>query len=219
MSAPPVVDEQRPPPARRPGPRRTDLVVLFCLAGASGAALVAQVLFDLEMAWTAGLIALPGTALCVVAAFFGQRRYDRLQVISDRLVRGARWGLIATLVYDVVRPLVVWTLRFDFHPYKAHAIFGELITGRPSTDGFAIAMGWTYHFWNGIAFGTMLALVAPRAGWKLGLAWALLLQGLMMVVYPRFLQVRLDQPSFMVTTIVGHSAYGLALGAGLRRGR
>lgn len=207
----------RPEPTPAPRARPIDVAVLFCLAGAGGAALVAQIMFDLDMTWTAGLIALPGTALCVVAAFLGQRRFDRLAIVSDRLVAGAIWGLAATLVYDVVRPIVVWAFGFDFHPYKAHALFGELITDRPHTTAFAITVGWIYHFWNGISFGTMLALVKPKAGAVVGWAWGLGLQGLMMIVYPNFLQVRLDQPSFMVTTIVGHSAYGLSLGWFLAR--
>lgn len=208
----------RPPPrVRRPQPRRRDVAVLFCLAGASGAALVAQVLFHLDMTWTAGLLVLPSSALVVVVAFAGQRRYDRLAIISDRLVAGAKWGLVATVVYDVVRPVAVWVFQYDFPPYKAHAIFGQLITGRPSTDAVAVVIGWIFHFWNGISFGVMLSLIRPRPGWLIGWAWAMVLQLAMMAIYPKFLQVRLDTPGFLMVTIVGHSAYGLALGETLRR--
>ena len=191
--------------------------MLFVLAGASGAALVAQVLFDLDMTWTAGLLVLPASALLVVVAFAGQRRFDRLAIVADRLVAGATWGLFATFVYDVIRPVTVTVFQYDFPPYKAHAIFGQLITGRPSTDAFAITMGWVFHIWNGISFGVMLALIRPRGGPIVGLAWALFLQGCMMAIYPRFLEVRLETPGFLMTTVVGHSAYGLALGESLRR--
>jgi hypothetical protein len=208
---------QPPPRSSRPQPRRRDVTVLFCLAGASGAALVAQLLFDLDMTWTAGLLVLPASALLVVVVFAGQRRYDRLGVISDRLVAGATWGLAATLVYDLIRPLTVWLFQYDFPPYKAHAIFGQLITGRPSTDTVAIVVGWVFHFWNGVSFGVMLSLIRPRPGWLIGWAWAMVLQLAMMALYPRYLQVRLDTPGFLMTTFVGHSAYGLVLGETLRR--
>lgn len=207
------------PPRRLAGrPRARDVAVLFCLAGASGAALVAHILWRLELAWTAGFVVLPATALVVGAAFAGRRRYDRLAIVSDRLIAGAKWGLIATVVYDVVRLGLVWSLSLDFAPYRAQAIFGTLITGRAETTAVATAAGWTYHFWNGISFATMLSLVRPRAGWLVGWAWGLGLQALMMALYPRLLEVRLANPAFLLTTVVGHSVYGIVLGSGLRRG-
>jgi len=198
-------------------PRRRDVAVLVCLAGASGAALVAQVVFDLSMTWTSGLVALPATGLVVGAAFAGRRENDRLAVVADRLVAGALWGLVATLAYDAARPLLVWGLSLDFAPYRAHATFGSLITGQPRGTTTATVVGWGYHFWNGIGFGTMFALVRPRGPWPAGLVWALGLQGLMMALYPRFLEVRLDDPGFLVTTIVGHGIYGIVLGSCLAR--
>ena len=63
----------------------------------------------------------------------------------------------------------------------------------------------------------MFALLRPRGGAVLGLVWALLLQGLMMVVYPSFLQARLEDPGFLWSGIVGHAFWGVVLGLGLRR--
>ena len=53
------------------------------------------------------------------------------------MVAGAQWGLVATIAYDVIRPLLVWTLRLHFNPYRANPIFGSIITGRPRTDSEA----------------------------------------------------------------------------------
>jgi hypothetical protein len=198
-------------------PRQRDIAVLFCLAGASGAALVAQVLWSVPMRWTAGLVVLPASALVVVVAFAGQRRYDRLAIVSDRLIAGAKWGLVATCVYDVVRPLLVWALSVDFPPFRANVIFGSLITGQPEASMTAKVIGWTYHFWNGIGFGTMFALLRPRGAWLAGMTWALFLQLMMMWLYPRFLQVRLQDPGFLATTLVGHAVYGIVLGSALAR--
>ena len=198
-------------------PRRRDVAVLVCLAGASGGALVAQVVFHLSMTWTAGLLALPASGLLVGVAFAGRREHDRLAVVADRIVAGAFWGLVATLAYDAARPLLVWGLSLDFAPYRAHATFGTLVTGQPRGTATATIVGWGYHFWNGIGFATMFALVRPRGPWWAGLIWALGLQALMMALYPRFLEVRLDDPGFLVTTIVGHGVYGVVLGATLAR--
>jgi hypothetical protein len=204
----------RPP---RPTARTRDTVLLFCLAGLSGAALVGRVLWDIPMLWTVGFLTLPGGIAIVIVAFVGQGRRHSLRIVSDRVIAGAKWGLVATLAYDAVRPLIVWGLQLHFHPYRAHPIFGSLITNRPRTDAVAIAVGWIYHFWNGVSFGVMLALVKPRAGWAFGVAWALGLQACMMALYPKFLNVRLDSPGFLITSILGHGFYGIVLGWTLRR--
>ena len=91
-------------------------------------------------------------------------------------------------------------------------ICGELITGRPAGDAWAEVAGWTYHFWNGISFGMMFALIRPKGGVILGFLWAEFLQVLMMAVYPAFLRARLDDPGFLVLGLVGHGLYGVVLG-------
>ncbi len=201
----------------RPVTARTrDIVLLFCLAGLSGAALVGRVLWKIPMLWTVGFLTLPAGIAIVIIAFAGHGRYLSLRFVSDRVIAGAKWGLIATLAYDAIRPLLVWGLRLHFSPYRAQPIFGSLITNRPRTDPVAIAVGWIYHFWNGVSFGVMLALVKPRAGWAWGMAWALGLQACMMAIYPKFLEVRLSSPGFLITSIVGHGFYGWVLGSTLK---
>src|SRR3970282_265862 len=50
-------------------------------------------------------------------------------------------------------------------------LFGQLITGLPPSDGRALAAGWAYHFWNGLSFGKVYALLRPRGGVASGLVW------------------------------------------------
>jgi hypothetical protein len=45
----------------------------------------------------------------------------------------------------------------------------------------------------------------------------MLLQGLMMAIYPTFLKIRLDNPGFLMTGLVGHAVWGVVLGYGLER--
>jgi hypothetical protein len=205
------------PHNRSAAPRTRDVVLLACLAGLSGAALVAHVVWDIRMSWTAGFVVLPGAIAFTVIIFAARGRRQGAELIADRAIAGAKWGLVATLAYDAIRPLLVWALRLHFHPFRAHPIFGSLITGRPRDSALAIAVGWTYHFWNGVAFGVMLSLVRPRAGVAAGVVWALALQAVMMAIYPQFLEVRLDSPGFLVSSIVGHGFYGVVLGWSLRR--
>jgi hypothetical protein len=204
------------PKGRQTLPAR-ELIVLIALAGTSGAALVAYILWDISLAWTAGFVALPATAALVILIFIGKGRQDRARVFADRLIAGAVFGLIATLAYDAIRPALVEVFQLHFNPYRAHPIFGSLITGRPPSDGFAQVVGWAYHFWNGITFGMMFAMVRPRGGPIAGLIWAETLQMFMMALYPRFLEIRLDTPGFLLTGLIGHGLYGLVLGATLAR--
>jgi hypothetical protein len=204
-----------PSPSSNPAVR--DLVVLVALAGTSGGALVAHLTWDLSLTWLAGFVVFPASAFVVLLAFVGRGRADRAGLFSDRLVAGAAFGLVATLVYDAARPLLVTGFGLDFNPYRAHPIFGSLITGRPSTDGVAVAVGWAYHFWNGISFGMMFALLRPRGRWLAGLLWAETLQLFMMALYPRFLEVRLEDPGFLFTGLIGHGLYGIVLGTLLAR--
>jgi hypothetical protein len=169
------------------------------------------------MSLTAPFVVLPSAVALAAVVLARRGQATRFSVIADRVVVGGVWGLIATLCYDALRPALLWALQLHFKPFRAIHYFGELITGRPTTDAVAIAVGWTYHFWNGITFGMMFALVRPSGGWRAGLLWGLGLQLFMMWTYPRLLQVRLDDPGYLVSTIGGHSVWGAVLGAGLAR--
>lgn len=194
-----------------------EVLIGLALAGANGAALLAYVFLGLPMSFTVPFLALPAAGLLVGAVLIGQRRYARLHAFSRAVVIGVAAGLVATLVYDAIRPLLVYAMQRGYDPYRAIPIFGQLITGLAPTDPRALAAGWGYHFWNGVSFGVIYALVRPQGGWRTGLAWGLGLQVLMMAAYPRLLQARLDDPAFMVTGIVGHSFWGATLGEAVRR--
>lgn len=195
------------------------IVVFVAMAGASGAAVMAHAFFPIPMTFTVPFIVLPAGILLVMTTRYRAHDHAGLNVVASRVIAGGTWGLLATFVYDVVRPpLGVWFAN-AFAPYKAMPIFGDLITGRGTDDLLAQMVGWGYHFWNGIGFGIMFALVIPRGGRWLGTAWGLALQGLMMATYPSFLGARLDDPGFMITGIVGHALWGYTLGWGLERRR
>ncbi len=199
------------------GPSTRAIVLGIVCAGLSGAAILSETFGPVPMRVTVPLVVLPGALLLVGLIFAGRGRFRELDRFADRALSGALWGLVATLAYDAIRPLLMWIFRYDFNPYRAMPIFGELITDQPRTAGVAIAVGWTYHFWNGIGFGVMFALIRPRGGAIAGLIWGLGLQGLMMWSYPTLLQVRLDNPGFLMSGLVGHAIWGLVLGESLRR--
>lgn len=200
----------------RQGLRAREALLGVGLASASGAAILVHTFGPLSMSFTVPFVALPTAVILVGAVLVGRGRRDWLRVFSERVIAGGAAGLLATLGYDAVRLGIKWAVPFDFDPFSAQYVFGGLMTGLPNGDSVARVAGWTYHFWNGITFGVMYAIVRPRGGWTTGLAWGLTLEALMLAAYPSFLQARLDDPGFMVTSVIGHATWGLALGASMR---
>ena len=206
----------KPTPIRG-GPRPAEILFGVIMASTSGAAIIAHTFLDISMRFTAGAIVLPSAVILTGFLLLAQNREARFHEFARLLWIGAAWGLAATLAYDLIRPALMALFGLDFDPYKAMGIFGQLATGRPEGDPVGLVVGWIYHFWNGISFGMMYALVLPRGGLTSGLIWALILQGLMMAVYPSFLEARLADPGFLISGIVGHGIWGLILGGGVRR--
>ena len=188
------------------------------LASTSGAAILAHTFGPVPLSFTAPFVVLPAASLLASLMLLRRKLYQRLHLFSSHLMRGAGWGLLATLVYDAIRPLLRMIFGFTFDPYRAIPIFGQFMTGLPPTDSLAIAIGWLYHFWNGISFAMMFALLRPQGGPIAGLIWAMVLQGLMMASYPSLLQIRVEDPGFLTMGLVGHGLWGILVGLGLKRG-
>lgn len=189
------------------------------LTSTSGLAILAHVFFDLRMVFTTSFVVLPTTAIVVLIVLLRRRLYGRFHLFANLLLIGGASGLLATLAYDAIRPCLKLVFRFSYEPFRAIAIFGQLITGLPTDDPFASIAGWLYHFWNGISFGMIFALVWPRGGMTAGFLWAMSLQGLMMAAYPRLLQARLDDPGFLASGLIGHALWGIVLGKTVRQWR
>jgi hypothetical protein len=199
------------------GPSTRAKVIGAVLALLSGAAVLAEAFTPIPMRIAVPVVVLPGALLLTGMVLASVRRYPELDRFADRAVSGALWGLVATLAYDAIRPLLMAIFRYHFNPYRAMPVFGSLITDQPKTTTIAIAIGWVYHFWNGISFGVTFALMRPRGGPIAGLVWAMVLQGFMMWSYPTLMRIRLDNPGFLMAGLVGHATWGLVLGHSLSR--
>jgi hypothetical protein len=196
---------------------RGQRVLAWLLASTSGAAIIAYAFLGLPMTFTVFFVVLPTGLLLAGAVLAGRKLHHRLHRLSILIVAGCRWGLIGTLAYDAIRPILKWIIGFSYNPYRAIPYFGFMMTGLPVSDPRAVALGWIYHFYNGISFAVMFAVLKPTGGMAPGVIWALLLQALMMMVYPAFLQIRLADPGFLISGIVGHAVWGLVVGMGIRR--
>lgn len=191
---------------------RRDVAFGLVLASTSGAAVLVHAFGALPMVFTVPFVVMPTSILLSGAILLRRRLHARFRYFAETLARGASAGLLATLAYDAVRPVLRQLFGFDFNPYRAMTVFGELMTGLPGAHAAAQLAGWSYHFWNGISFGMMYALMRPRGGMVTGFVWAMILQGAMMAAYPAFLQARLNDPGFLTMGIVGHGLWGIVLG-------
>ena len=120
-------------------------------------------------------------------------------------------GLVATCAYDLIRLLIRESGLIAFNPFLSHAVFGMLITNAPQTSLTAIAVGWAYHFWNGLGLGLMYTLIAGPAPWYYALAWATVLEFAWLATLPQVLHLTVGT-SFVIVGFVGHGAFGAVLG-------
>ncbi len=150
-----------------------------------------------------------------VAAWRGQRR------LVNRLLAGAAAGFIATFGLEAVRATSFHV--FEGMPGDLPRLMGVLLTDRfmlgPSR--LSDTLGWTYHFWNGAAFGIIFAVLLGRRSILWALAFAELI-GIGFLLSPAVKSLGigfmgLDMPKMPTTVLLAHLAYGLILGVLCRR--
>lgn len=202
---------------------RTDEATLLTLLALALAG-VAPNLFPLAQAGDARLsvtgpwVLLPSAAalalLFVIARARGHVRLAR------RLAAGAAAGALATLGLEAVRTT---SFHLGGMPGDMPRLMGVLLTDRFMVGPSPLSdlLGWSYHFWNGAAFGIVFALVAGRRppGWAIGYAQLIGL-GFLASPVPRSLGVgafATAMPAMIVTVVLAHLAYGVLLGLLLRR--
>jgi hypothetical protein len=121
-------------------------------------------------------------------------------------------GAVGLAAYDLSRVLLVLGTDLHAKPFKALPLFGRGLLGPDVSDTTAWVAGATYHAANGIGFAVAYCLVARRPSWRTGIAWALLLEAVMIVFYPSWLQIEALK-EFVTMSLFGHLAYGGTLGA------
>jgi len=142
---------------------------IFILAGGSIAALLADIFGIAPMHLVFWFASVPSMAVLAVLGSLskvGDEWRDRIRV-------GALGGLAGTLGYDIVRvPFAIAGQRV-FAPIES---YGLLIADASASSALTSALGWLYHFSNGITFGIAYAAVAARRHWAWGVLWGLVLE-------------------------------------------
>ena len=194
---------------RRPRPEGGRQAVLAAAALGSGAALVAAIATRTTLALTLPAFALLGLT---TTALWCLRVPARVRLAAGReALFGALAGVVATIAYDATRVLVVWALHLPLQPFATWMLFGQLIVGG-SPRPLAWFAGAAYHYLNGVLFAVAYLLLLGGRPWWAGTLWGLGLESLMLLVYPRWLDLRLVMVEFTVMSLAGHLAYGTVLG-------
>jgi len=153
-------------------------------------------------------------AVLALAAARGQ------QELVHRALTGAAVGFVATLGLEAVR-------NVSFHlggmPGDMPRLLGVLLTNRfmlgPSP--WSDTLGYAYHFWNGVSFGLIFAVLVGRKPILWALVYAQLI-GLGFLLSPAVKAMGigfmgLKMPAMPVTVVLAHLVFGLILGSLSRR--
>jgi hypothetical protein len=187
--------------------RRALRLLCFLACVPSIGALLAKVWGIASMRSATLATALPAAILLVAIWNWARRRGD--WELADTLAIGFGAGVIATIAYDIARfPFFMAGIRV----YGTISAFGIWLLDSYASSRYTETAGWLYHYWNGITFGIMYALMAPRRHWIWAVVWACLLESLAIVSpFGKIFSVAGDY-SIMAIAYWGHVAYGVPLG-------
>ena len=132
-------------------------------------------------------------------------------------VNGILSGIIATVALEIFRES---GFRLGMMPGDLPRLMGVLILNQFASgpDTWSDLAGWSYHFWNGAAFGLIFSLLLGQSKMWQGLLYGLLIGvGFMISPVVKSLGIGLfgvDFKSgyqFLLTVTIAHAAFGLAL--------
>ncbi len=156
--------------------------------------------------------------LALVAGITVWRNQRRL---SNRIIVGAAAGVIATLGLEAVRETSFHV--FEGMPGDLPRLLGVLLTDRFMLGPSLLSdiLGWTYHFWNGAAFGIIFAvLLGSRSIFSAVVYGELIGIGFLLSPAVNSLGVGFmgfEMPSMPITVVLAHLVYGVILGLLCRR--
>ena len=166
-----------------------------------------------DMPVLARRVLIPSVVLLAAVVFVAVvRRHSRL---VRRLTVGAGAGLVATVALELVRMI---SFHLGGMPGDMPKLLGVLLTGRfmlgPTL--WSNAIGYIYHYWNGISFGIIFAVLLGRRPWPWTVGYSTLI-GLGFLAGPDVKAMgvgfmAMQRPSMIVTVVIAHIAYGIILG-------
>jgi hypothetical protein len=198
--------------------REDPLLFLLTLGAAatSIAALLLHLAGVIRMPYTLSFITAPGMIFLLGVQIRAGRGHRPL--IINRLRVGFMAGLFGLVAYNATRWAVATLLSLKTSPFYSIYIFGALITATPPDTVAAAVAGWLYHISNGVTFAIVYTLIAGPATWWFGLLWGLVLESVMLIIYPSSAILRPPAlASFVVVSLISHALYGATVGVVAQR--
>lgn len=171
-----------------------------------------------KMSATVPYLLLPAIVLLAVVAIVARARGHA--TLSNRILKGAAAGLVATLALEAVR---ITSFHLGGMPGDMPRLLGVLITDRfmagpsPTSD----VLGYLYHFWNGASFGIIYAVLLGGRPVRWAVGYALLIgAGFLLSPAVKAMGVGFmasQMPAMQLTVVVAHLAFGTVLGVLARR--
>jgi len=167
-------------------------------------------LHDLALAWLIPSVVVI-VCLGILSLQFGWGRLAR------GLIIGGAIGAVSTVGLEVIR--VVGFRAFQAMPGSMPMLLGVLLTNRIMEGPNLVSnlLGWSYHFWNGAAFGMIYALLLGRRPWWTGTIYGLLI-GTGFMLSPAVVSMGVGYfgvsfgPGFASTVILAHLVFGTLVG-------
>ncbi len=192
------------------------LLIALLLAG------VAPILFPVAQAGIASLsdlavkFLIPSVILVLVLIILAYAL--GYKETGKQISNGLLAGIIGTIGLEIVR---ITGFKLGGMPGDMPKLLGVLILDQfaQGPDTVSNIAGWSYHFWNGAAFGIILSVLAGKGNIKSGILFGILVGiGFMVSPATRALGIGLfglefkDGYQFLLTVTLAHIAFGLILG-------
>jgi hypothetical protein len=138
-----------------------------------------------------------------------------MATLQNRILAGAGAGILATAGLEVVRGI---SYHYGGMPGNLPELMGVLLTGRimEGPNVLSDLAGWGYHFWNGLCFGVIYAIVFGRRRAWVGIVYGVLI-GFAFLISPAVSSLGIgfmgrEMPSMPLTVVVAHGVFGALLG-------
>jgi hypothetical protein len=184
--------------------------VCAAVALGSGLALILAILFHWQLALLLAAISVFGGG--AFAVLWKDFSVPSRTLFRRRFRRGLFAGFLATLAYDACRYLVYYLFTPEFFPFVSFYHFGRLLGGENLPTQWLWLTGTAYHLFNGVSFGTAYIFLADGRHWLSGVLFALILEILMLLIYPQWLPLQNYLGELTLLSLTGHLAYGATLG-------
>lgn len=188
-------------------------LLVLALAGVSPNLFPAAQAGYAKMSYLGTHLLLPSIILLIIVFVVAHFRDDLR--LTNRILAGAGAGFVATLGLEVVRAT---SFHLGGMPGDMPQLLGVLLTDRFMLGPSALSttIGYLYHFWNGVSFGIIFAVLFGRKGILWALVYAQLI-GIGFLLSPAVKAMGIgfmgsQMPAMPLTVVLAHLAFGLILG-------